>query len=278
MAGSARQLLLSRPADVEDTARAIAAGAVVGHAFGNFYVISTRPDAAVVRSVNVMKGRPADQVGSLTTIRAHIPDLFDWSALPDGLSRSTVTALIDRLFDLGPFGFRGPANRLIPDHLAADDGGTRTTQVIAPGYGCRSNALLARALELLGSQYLYITSANRSRHQTGAEDEPAHFTAAGLRAEFGHEPDFLVLEHDDEAAARARYPWHAPMSTTILAFHKLGGLDQQGRTRLIVERHGSLPIELLRPIVAEFGFGLELGPKARQRLQLRVYGQPAEVA
>jgi hypothetical protein len=40
---------------------------------------------------------------------------------------------------------------------------------------------------------------------------------------------------------------------------------------LIVERHGSLGLEHLRPIVAELGFGLELGPKARQRLGLRQY-------
>ena len=77
-------------------------------------------------------------------------------------------------------------------------------------------------MELLDAQFLYITSANRSRHQTGAEDEPAHFTAAGLVSEFGGEERFLVLEHDDEPAARARYPLHSPMSTTILAFHKLG--------------------------------------------------------
>ncbi len=133
-------------------------------------------------------------------------------------------------------------------------------------------------MELLGTDYLYITSANRSRHQTGAEDEPAHFTATGLLAEFGHERDFLVLEHENEAAARARYPGHAPMSTTILAFHKLGTRDHDGRPRLIVERHGSLPVELLQRVVDQFGFGLELGPKARQRLQLRVYGQPVQAA
>jgi hypothetical protein len=66
-------LTLSNSADSEYTAHAIAAGAVVGHAFGNFNVITTRPDAAVVGGVNLMKGRPADQVGSLTTTRALVP-------------------------------------------------------------------------------------------------------------------------------------------------------------------------------------------------------------
>lgn len=270
-----RGLLLSQASDVETTARAIADGAIVGHAFGNFYVITTRPDAEVVRGVNLMKGRPADQVGSVTTTRELVPALFDWSQLPDGLTRPTVQRIIDRLFDLGPFGFRGPAGSHIPDHLAAFDGPYRTTQVIAPGYACASNALLDRATRLLGVDLLYITSANRSRHQTGAEDEPAHFTAAGLYSEFGHEPRFVVLEHDDEFAARARYPLHSPMSTTILAFHKLGTPDPDGRPRLIVERHGSLPVAALRTFVAEFGFGLELGPKAQQRLALRHYDDAA---
>ena len=269
---------LSRPADAERAAEAIARGAIVGHAFGNFYVITTRPDSDVVRGVNLMKGRPADQVGSVTTTRKLVPRLFDWSRLPDGLSRTTVDALVDRLFGIGPFGFRGPAAAHVPDHLTAYDGDIRTTQVIAPGYICPSNALLQRAMELLDVEYLYITSANRSRHVTGAEDEPAHFTAAGLRSEFGHEQNFVVVRHRDEAAARAVYPLHAPMSTTILAFHRLGTPDRNGRPRLIVERHGSLPVAVLTPIVAAFGFGLELGPKAANRLALRVYDDLAVAA
>jgi hypothetical protein len=268
---SSRSLTLSRIEDVEFTAHAIALGGVVGHAFGNFYVITTRPDADVVRGVNLMKGRPADQVGSLTTTRNLVPALFDWSKLPAGLSQEQVQRIIDRLFGLGPFGFRGPAGDHIPDHLAAFDGPYRTTQVIAPGYACASNAVLGRAMDLLDVEYLYITSANRSRHQTGADDEPAHFTAAGLRSEFGNEDRFMVLEHEDEYAARARYPLHSPMSTTIIAFHKLGTPEPSGRPTLIVERHGSMPVAALRAFVAEFGFGLELGPKAQTRLALREY-------
>jgi hypothetical protein len=273
-----RKLVLSRPADLERAARAIADGAIVGHAFGNFYVITTRPDADVVRGVNLMKGRPANQVGSVTTTRELTPHLFDWSRLPAGLPRETVSALIDRLFNVGPFGFRGPAADHIPDHLAAYDGDIRTTQVIAPGYACRSNRLLARAVDLLGVEYLYITSANRSRHQTGAEDEPAHFTADGLISEFGGDPRFVVLRHRDEHVARHTYPLHAPMSTTILAFHRMGTPDAHGRPRLVVERHGSLPVHVLHAIVSEFGFGLELGPKAVNRLAQRVYTDLAQAA
>jgi hypothetical protein len=263
---------LIRPADADRAAIAIARGAVVGHAFGNFYVITTRPDADVVRGVNLMKGRPADQVGSVTTTRCGVPRLFDWSRLPAGLSRSTVNALIDRLFSLGPFGFRGPAAAHVPDHLTAYDADIRTTQVIAPGYACPSNTVIHRAMELLGVEFLYITSANRSRHATGAEDEPAHYTAAGLQSDFGHEPNFVVVRHHDEASTRVEYPLHAPMSTTILAFHRLGTPDENGRPRLIVERHGSLPVAALAPIVSAYGFGLELGPKAVHRLARRVYG------
>ena len=109
----------------------------------------------------------------------------------------------------------------VPDHLAQVDGGVRTTQVIAPGYACPSNRFLSRALDLVDGDLLYVNSANRSRHLTGAPDEPAHWRADGLRAEFGGDRDFVVLAHPDEAAARRRYPLHSPMSTTILAFHKV---------------------------------------------------------
>ena len=62
-------LILSIPDEAEWAARAIAHGDAVAHAFANFYVITTRPDESVVRGVNLMKGRPANQVGSVTTTR-----------------------------------------------------------------------------------------------------------------------------------------------------------------------------------------------------------------
>jgi hypothetical protein len=65
----AARLLIDEPADVEYVARRLADGAVVGAAFANFYGIITRPDAPTVRGVNVAKGRPVDQVGSITTTR-----------------------------------------------------------------------------------------------------------------------------------------------------------------------------------------------------------------
>ncbi|MBM0239759.1 hypothetical protein JNW88_26315 [Micromonospora sp. ATA32] len=64
---------------------------------------------------------------------------------------------------------RGPAVARLPDHLTQLDQGVRTTQVIAPGVGCPSNAFFARAVAAIGVDHLYITSANRSRHLTGAE-------------------------------------------------------------------------------------------------------------
>jgi hypothetical protein len=260
------RLVLSDPRDVEITAAALGAGAVVGHAFGNFYVITTRPDAATVRAVNLLKGRPVGQVGSITTTPLRIPRVYDWSALPVGLAAHDVLGLMDALFAAGPFGFRGPAAPHVPDHLTQLDAGVRTAQVIAPGYACPSNDFLAASLRAARTDLLYITSANRSRHLSGAADSPAHWRAAGLSAEFGADPRFVLLEHDDEDAARARYPRHAPMSTTILAFHRLAG-----RRTLLVERHGSLPLEAVRGIAASFGFDVALGPLAASRLQQRSY-------
>lgn len=264
-----RPLLLNDADDVAHAAAVLAAGGVIGQGFGNFYVLTTRPDAATVRRINLLKGRPADQVGSVVTTPLRIPLLFDWAALPEGLSGRAVRSVMDALFELGPFGFRGPAAAHVPDHLVQVDRGVRTTQVIAPGYACVSNRFLSRALDLVGEDLLYVTSANRSRHLTGAPDEPAHWRADGLRTEFGSDPDFLLLAHPDEDAARRRYPLHAPMSTTILAFHKVAHAGRE--VRLVVERHGSLPIEALRPVVERLGFGLDIAPTAVRRLELREY-------
>jgi hypothetical protein len=264
-----RTLTLGDPDDIRAAARELAEGATVGHGFGNFYVISSRPDAATVRGINLLKGRPPGQVGSVTTTPPRIPLLFDWDALPPGLTPRAVLGVMDAVFELGPFGFRGPAAAHVPDHLTQLDGGVRTTQVIAPGYACPSNRLYSRAMDLLGTDLLYITSANRSRHATGAPDEPAHWRADALHAEFAAEPTFVVIAHADEAAVRRRYPLHAPMSTTILAFHTVAG---RGRDlRLVVERHGGLAVDRLRPIVERLGFGLEVAPQAARRLELRAY-------
>jgi tRNA A37 threonylcarbamoyladenosine synthetase subunit TsaC/SUA5/YrdC len=268
-----RPLLLDSADDLADAAAVLAAGGVVGQGFGNFYVLTTRPDAATVRRINLLKGRPPDQVGSVVTTPLRIPLLFDWAALPDGLPGRVVRSLMDALFELGPFGFRGPAAAHVPDHLAQIDDRVRTTQVIAPGYACPSNRFLSRALDLVNGDLLYVTSANRSRHLTGAPDEPAHWRADGLRGEFGSDPGFVVLAHPDEAAARRRYPLHAPMSTTILAFHKVAHDGQD--VRLVVERHGSLPLEQLRSVVERVGFGLDTAPSAARRLELREYPDAA---
>jgi hypothetical protein len=261
-------LRLADRGDARFAASALAAKAIVGHGFANFYVITSRPDAATVRRVNVMKGRPPTQVGSITTTPARIPDVWDWSQLPAGLTRRRVLGVVDTFFGLGPFGFRGPAASHIPAHLTYPVAGVPTAQVIAPGYACPSNEFLARSLDAIDDDLLYITSANRSRHLTGADDSPAHWTAQGLRDEFGTE--LLMLEHDDEQAARDRYPEFLPMSTTILGFHRLGP-QEHGRPTLILERHGSLHIDTVREHLDRLGLGLTVAHTARTRLQLRDY-------
>jgi len=257
--------------DAERSAQALAAGAIVAQAFANFYVITTRADEKTVRRVNLMKGRPAGQVGSITGPPSAIPDVWDFRQLPAGLTRRSVLQLIDTLFAMGPFGFRGPAAAWVPNHLTFPDGAVNTAQVIAPGYSCPSNDFLGRSLLATGDDLLYITSANRSRHLTGAEDSPAHWRAAGLHAEFGDEPGFLVVEHDDEDVARARYPRYAPMSTTVIGFHRIEHTSGDSRPQLILERHGSMHIDDVRSVLDSLGFGLVVGPKAKTRLLQRDY-------
>ncbi|MET0865516.1 MAG: hypothetical protein ABWZ98_14385 [Nakamurella sp.] len=259
--------------DAEQAAQALAAGAIIAHGFANFYVITTRADQATVRRVNLMKGRPAGQVGSITGPPSAIPDIWDFRQLPTGLTKRSVLQVIDAFFALGPFGFRGPAASWVPNHLTFPDGPVNTAQVIAPGYSCPSNDFLGRSLRATADELLYITSANRSRHLTGADDSPAHWRAAGLHAEFGHEPDFMVVEHDNETVARARYPRHLPMSTTVIGFHRVERVAGDPRPQLVLERHGSMHVDDVRSVLAGLGFGLVVGPKAATRLLQRDYSE-----
>ena len=132
--GPTRRHVLSDDHYVAWAAIALAGGGVIAQGFANFYVITTRPDVETVRRVNRMKGRPPTQVGSITSTPARIPLAYDWSRLPAGLTRKRVRDLMHSLFQLGPFGFRGPAASHIPAHLTQLDDGLPTTQVIAPGY------------------------------------------------------------------------------------------------------------------------------------------------
>ncbi len=264
---------ITDPRAVAKAATALADGAVVAHAFGNFYVITTRADEAMVRRVNLLKGRPADQVGSITGPPAALLETWNLDLLPVELPYRVAHSLLDTFFALGPFGFRGPAAASVPNHLSFPDGELATAQVIAPGYRCPSNAFLAAARRAVGHDLLYITSANRSRHLTGADDSPAHWRVDGLRAEFGDHPGFMTVEHADEVAARADYPEYAPMSTTILGLHRVVYVQGDARPHLVLERHGSLPAERVRTVLAGFGYGLVLGPQAQTRLLSRDYSE-----
>jgi hypothetical protein len=155
----------------------------------------------------------------------------------------------------------------MPGHLTSLDSTTRTTQLIGPGYRCPSNALVDEALARTGGDYLFITSANVSSGVTGRV-EPAHYDLRGMQEDFGNADGVVLIGHREEGPVRASYPRHLPMSTSILAFHRLG-TDEQGRPALVLERHGSLAADDVRDIVAGFGFGLVLGPGAAERLPLR---------
>ncbi|HET9518892.1 MAG TPA: hypothetical protein VFO77_14320, partial [Actinoplanes sp.] len=212
-------LLINRPGDVAAAVRHLSTGAVVVVGFGNFYAVVAGPSTAAVRRVNRAKGRPIDQVGSVTAAPTALQSLIDWSRVPAPIGADRARTLMDALFAIGPFGFRGPAAAHLPDHLTRVHRGVRTTQVIGPGTRCPSNVFLTRAAAALGVDHLAITSANRSRHLTAAAQEPAHWRASGIAADFAHVDDLTILGHPDEAAARAAYPAHRPCSVTVLSLH-----------------------------------------------------------
>ncbi|GGV92999.1 hypothetical protein GCM10010230_02680 [Streptomyces narbonensis] len=243
----------------------------MAHGFGNFYALTARADREVVERVNRLKGRPAGQVGSVTTVREHVGSVFDWTRLPAEVPRRQIEDLVEELLTLGPFGFRGPAAARIPPHLSAVQDGVPTVQLIAPGYRCPSNVFLAEALGRTGAGFLSVTSVNRSRRATGAEYEPAHWRAAGVTRDFGHEPDVRILAHDDEAVARRHHPYHVPMSTTVLSFHRTSGHGRSGLPALSLERHGSLSADHTRSVAANHGFALTVPPQAERRLTARTY-------
>ena len=260
-------LSLSSPLDRRAAARATAGGAALFYGFGNFCALAARPDRASVLRINRLKGRPPEQAGSVTSDPARMQLAFDWSRLPRTMDPEVLLALMTEFHLLGPIGFRGPAARRVPDHLTVVDDGIRTAQHISPGVRCRSNALVGDILDLTGEDLLFVTSANASSHRS-RRIEPAHYEMDEIRREFGHRRDAVMIGHDDEVANRAFYPRHQPGSTSILSFHR--DVRENGRPALLLERHGSLAVDEIRPVVARHGFGLVVAPAAQVRLPVRL--------
>lgn len=267
--GTSAPLVLDDPRDAGAAALLLASGAAVAHGFANIYAITATGDDETVRRVNALKGRPADQVGSLTTPPDRVLGQFDLARLSGGLTVDLVMAVVDALQAVGPVGFRGPAASHVPACLTSPVHGMATTQVIVPGVACPSATFLERAWAAVGGAPLFITSANRSRHVTGEPDAPAHWRAAALREEFSGCPGLVFLEHADEALALARFPRHLPMSTTIIGFDH--PQEVAGRICLSIERHGSLAVQDVCDVLTPLGIGATVSPAARERLRARTY-------
>ncbi len=270
------QLDLSNPADRQFAARGIALGAPVFHGFGNFVALTFHPHQEVMRSVNAAKGRPLEQVASVTTSPEQHSALFDWEKLPEGFDKDRTEALMTKFLDMGPFGFRGPAAAHIPEHLSYEIDGQRTVQLIAPGNDCLSNDLFREALDLSGETFLAITSANVSKTVTGKE-EPAHYKMHAIQHEFGNKaPGFVMLAHPDERKVRGLYPLHDPMSTSIIGFYE-SIPSENGKPVVTIERHGSLPMAQIIEVLDELGFDHKINEKAKNRLPLRKYSVVHEI-
>jgi tRNA A37 threonylcarbamoyladenosine synthetase subunit TsaC/SUA5/YrdC len=232
-----------------EAAEAVADGSALFYAFGNFAALAARPDLPSLRAMNALKGRPSDQVGSVTTTPEKSTRVFDWDQVQ--LPWSALVAVMADLQALGPIGFRGPAGAHIPEHLTIDG----TVQVISPGDACPSNALVADALDLIGEDILSITSANAS-----GEASAAHYEMREIQKEFGHRADVTLIGHRNERAIRRRYPHHLPCSTTIVSFHT---------GELVLERLGSLNAAMIAKVAGRHGLTLRIA--AEERVPMRVY-------
>lgn len=234
-----------------EAAEAAAEGAALFYAFGNFCALAARPDLESLRAMNRLKGRPLDQVGSVTTTPERGKLVFDWDQV--SVPWAALVATMSDLQMLGPIGFRGPAARGIPEHLTVMDGGVRTVQLITPGDECPSNSLIEQVLDLIGEDVLYITSANTSSHIT-KQTEAAHFEMRAIQQEFGHRDDIVLIGHRNERANRRRYPHHLPCSTSIVAFH---------HGHLVLERHGSLDAAKIEEVANRHGLALTVATTER---------------
>jgi hypothetical protein len=236
-----------------EAAEAAAAGAALFYAFGNFCALAARPDLESLRAINALKGRPLDQVGSVTTTPEKANRVFDWDRV--NIPWSPLVATMSDLHMLGPIGFRGPAAAHIPDHLTVTDAGVRTVQLISPGDRCPSNALVGHVLDLIGEEILYITSANTSSH-VSKQLEAAHFEIREIQREFGERPGVVLIGHRNERANRRAYPHHLPCSTSIVAFHE---------GELVLERLGSLGADKIAEVANRHDLPLKIGEAARER-------------
>lgn len=237
-----------------EAAEAVADGRALFYAFGNFAALAARPDLETVRAMNALKGRPLDQVGSVTTTPEKSTRVFDWDQVR--VPWSSLIAVMADLHALGPIGFRGPAAAHIPAHLTVDG----TVQLISPGDACPSNALVADALDLIGEDILYITSANAS-----GPDSAAHCEMREIQREFGHRSDVTLIGHRNERAVRRRYPYHLPCSTSIVSFHT---------GELVLERLGSLDAPMIDKVAGRHGLTLDIAPSAHERVPVRDYRRP----
>lgn len=245
-----------------EAVEAAAEGAALFYAFGNVCALAARPDLESLRAMNRLKGRPLDQVGSVTTTPERAKHVFDWDRIT--VPWSALVAVMSDLHELGPIGFRGPAADSIPDHLTVTDGGIRTVQLISPGDACPSNALVEQILDAIGEDVLYITSANTSSH-VSEQIEAAHFEMRAIQREFGDRDDVMLIGHRNERAIRRRYPRHLPCSTSIIAFHE---------GHLVLERLGSLSAELIEAIANRHGLTLTIGSRAQERVPVRRPSRP----
>jgi tRNA A37 threonylcarbamoyladenosine synthetase subunit TsaC/SUA5/YrdC len=241
-----------------EAAEATAAGAALFYAFGNFCALAAKPDLDSLHAMNALKGRPRDQVGSVTTTPERAKLVFDWDKV--ALPWSALTAIMADLHALGPIGFRGPAAAAVPAHLTSKG----TAQLISPGDRCPSNGLVSDILDLIGEDMLYITSANTSSH-VSKQFEAAHYEMREIQREFGAREDVVLIGHRNERANRREYPFHLPCSTSIVAF-------DQGE--LVLERLGSLSAGMITRVAERHGQTVRVGDAARERIPVRNYRRP----
>ena len=184
-------LCLANDADIELAAEALVEGLPVAAGFANFYVIYTRADASTVGQMNIWKGRPPDQTGSIGTTTLRVPTLFDFNKLPPHLTEKRVLDVMEAFLNRGPIGFRGPAATDLPRHMTGQDGDVAHRADDRPGLSL-SEQQARRADDRAGARAL-------SLHHVGESQSPSH-RRRGARALEARAAHLRLPSHRQHAA------------------------------------------------------------------------------
>lgn len=260
---------MSRSADVERAADALAEGRFGFVHFANIIGLFCEPSASTVGDMNEFKGSERGKPVSITTSWEAVPSVVDRAAFPYQLSPEKALTIASALNRHGPAGVILPASHNVADHLSVMDKGilrsTKTVQVITAGAGSPFDDFALAVTARLPVAYFAATSANISSYSIGTP-QSVHYRMKHVLKEFSDRSnaEFFVLASPDERGLGKAYRYHDARSTTIVKLsdvardsHGAPLRDPEGKHILQITRWGSMDRQLTQRIIAQYGYGVQ---------------------